>query len=373
MLKRYFFFFVIICIQALNMSMIFAGTSDRSEDGITKDMFIYGSYHRGVLFPHHGSMSYYNEDYINGFELRVGRSFPEIRVARIPDIGVGVYHSNLSNDKVYGNTTSLYAFFSSGFFEDSKLFNFGTTFAGGINYVDNPFHKDDNPFNQSIGSHYNAFIILSLDFKYRITNKLSLYLNPSLVHMSNGRIKLPNTGLNLYNIQFGTKYIINNKEFDISKYSLPKPFEKSKKHRISALSVAGVRQMSTMRYETEFISSILLEYTYSLSPNIRIGAGGDLFFVSDFMIDYIPDDIDYEYNQLKGGLHFSCEIIWDKLSFILHPGLRIYNKEPNEKLFFSRVGIRYNFFSDFFLNCSLKSSSFVAEYIEWGIGYNFNF
>jgi len=368
--SKLFRLFILACIGLVSISSIYA---NGPKDYITKDSFIYGSYHRGMLIGHHGCINYYNEEFINGFDLRLGRSFPEIRNVRSPEIGVGIYHSNLGNADIYGNTTGLYFHFSSSFLNQSQPFGFGTTVSSGINYVSTPYDKENNFINQAIGSHLNAFFILQLDFEYSINNDLLFNLSPSLVHMSNGKVKLPNAGLNLYNIQLGAKHVIDSKKFDKTNHSYSANQTEGKKHRISALSAAAVRQKSLMANETEFISSSLLEYSYKLTPHLRLGAGSNLFYISNFLMAPTTVHHEYEYNKFTGGLHFSCEIVWNKLSFILQPGIRVFHNNPNDRFHFSRVGIRYNPLSDFFVNCSIKSSSFVAEYIEWGIGYNLNF
>lgn len=335
---------------------------------VSKEYFIQGSYHRGMLLPHHNQIAFYNEDYINGIEIKAGKTFPDIRQVRSPVMGLGLYVSNLGNDAVFGMASGLFMFFTTNYIDNPSRLGLGNTVNIGIGNVSKPYDRMDNPLNHAIGSHLNTFIALSMDIQYLLNKDMTLQLSPSLIHLSNGRIKQPNSGLNLYTLQLGLKHVLNRKPQTIT----PPVMEKNNKNRLGVVYAAGLTQSHILDIDhSVFVSSTIVEYSYELTPNSRLGLGSNLFYETSKEIGKPVD------NQIKGtytgGLHLSYEIVWNRLSFILQPGLRLYNDNPNLYPHFARTGIRYRVLSDLLINCSLKSNGFIAEYIEWGLGYNFNF
>jgi hypothetical protein len=360
--------FIVLAILLYSPTYCIVAANNQDQRATGNKLFIEASYHFGSMYPHHSYLQFYNEDYINGFELKAWKHFPNLRPTRPPGIGVGIYHSNLGNRNIYGHNTGVYLSFLSSYFSIKEIFSFSSTVSSGISYASKPFDKEQNPLNQAIGTHLNALIVLSLNFNFQLNSDFSVFVSPSLSHTSNGRIKFPNTGLNLYTIQFGGKYKING----LNAPTLNEPFVKNPKINIVVMYAGGIRQSYKRNPFKEYVSSSIVEVTYSLNPNHRIGIGGNLFqsksltdnlsIIQENVADFTP----------TSGLHFTYEIVWGKLSFTLHPGLMVTMNTITPSKYFTRVGIRYNFFKGLFLNCSLKSAQFSAEYIEWGIGYNLN-
>lgn len=333
--------------------------------------FVQASYHRGSMYPHHEYLRFFNHDYINGFELQLVKSFPHLRPHRPPVIGVGLYHSGLGNRDIYGTITGLNFAFISNYFSLGNVFTLGSTVSSGVSYASKPYNPDSNPFNQAIGSRLNALIVLSIDFKINIDKSLSLFVSPTYTHSSNGKMKLPNTGLNLYALQVGASYTVNQKE--IVPISPELPAKVSSRARIIGLYAAGVRQNSKRNPFAEFASSSMLEFTYSLNANHRIGFGGDIFQSTNITKNLNELQLAEADYTTTYGVHLAYEIVWGKLSFALQPGYMVVPNSLTPSRIFKRVGIRYNVYDGFFVNCSLKATQFAADYIEWGVGYNLNF
>ncbi|MFP4557036.1 MAG: acyloxyacyl hydrolase [Bacteroidales bacterium] len=300
--------------------------------------------------------------------MRLGQNLPNVRYPKAPSIGFGAYYSNLANKDIYGNAIAMYAYFDSQFSDYDRAVSLGSTVASGVSYTGKPYHKKHNPFNQAIGSHLNAFIILSLNLNFKLNADFVLSLSPSLIHNSNGKVKLPNSGLNFHTLKLSATYKVSEKEILLS--NIDNFANKETRNSLVGVLSGGIREENKRNPVSQIVSSVVVEYYRTLFRNGRIGVGGDLFYYSPYLSTLTNDS---EFESFAAGAHFSYEILWGRLSFILQPGIQQRADDQAGLRNFSRVGIRYRLKNNLLLNLSLKSSMFVAEYIEWGFGYNLNF
>ena len=327
-------------------------------------------YNRGFVYPYQDVIQFHNNEYVNGFDFRIGRTFPSINRSRIPTIGLGGYFSNLGSSNLYGNLYSPYLYFESSFIT-RKYFVFGSNVSSGLGWVTKPNHPILNPMNQAIGSHLNVFIVFALDFQFRVSNSLTLSFSPSFIHISNGKIKLPNAGLNMYTLRFGVGY--NIKDEAATAFVNQHTTNYLKPHRLSILLSGGVKEDKKQGPILKGLGGLNTNYSYLLSKNGRAGGGVDLFYIPTTYKYQTEQQVDENPSSWSGGVYLGYEIVWDKLSFVLQQGIRLFNENPYESDFYSRLGVRFRFARKYVANCSLKTNRLTAEYIEWGIGYDFNF
>jgi hypothetical protein len=355
---------LIIILTSLCQNLSAAGV-----DSTLRKTAISAAYYRGLVYPHHEYIQFHNHEYINGVDFRLGRTFPEINSRRIPTIGFGGYMSNLGNSEIFGNVYSGYVYFASPIVK-LKEFTLGTNVSSGLGWITKPNEPSLNPLNQAIGSHLNAFIVLALDFRFWASNNFSVFLGPTLTHNSNGKIKRPNTGLNIFSLKMGAEYIIkSNKAVPSQIVADPNTNDR---HRINFLFSGGIQEDSKQKPIAEGVWGLNTNYSYFLGKNGRAGAGIDMFYIPTEYKYYTENEVVLNPSPWSGGVYLGYEIVWERLSFVLQHGLRLFYENPYESDFYSRVGIRYRFAQRYVVNCSLKTSKLVAEYIEWGIGYDLN-
>lgn len=354
----------------LSQSVVVGSETSHNKDyDVVNQSFFQAAYYRGAVYPHHDYIQFHASGFVNGLDLRVGKNLPKVRPLNPPMLGVGVYASGLGNSRVYGNLYSGFVFFTSQYVT-GKQFSLGTTITSGLGYITRPYHRIDNPMNQANGSHWNAFIQLSLEMQFRVSSDLSIMVSPIYSHASNGRVKLPNSGINTFALRLGANYMLKQSPSAISQVDdltdLPN------RHRITLLFNGGVFEDNKPKPIPCYTLGYAIYYSYYVNPMARVGAGVDMFYIPiDYSI-YPENKMVSDYAPLSGGIHFGYEFVWDKLSFVIQQGVRVLSSNPNESILFSRVGIRYRFANKLFVNCSLKSSKLAAEYIEWGVGYDIN-
>jgi Lipid A 3-O-deacylase (PagL) len=337
----------------------------------TQELKLNAFTHHGYLFPHHKSMTYFTNDDINAFEFSVSRSYQEYNPSHPPDLGLGLYRSNLGNDQVYGKATAAFFNISSEYLKNRCCFYFGTSTSFGISYISKHFDIDENYSNRAIGSHLNAFFVFSFDLKADIGDQWTLSAGPSIVHMSNGNLKQPNYGLNLINARFGLGYRFNVANIEAHPLTYPQltedPFQKN---RYSIVFSGGERQISRQLPENHLVSSLVLDYSRRITYNQALGIGID--FVYDptegrevYVVGARIDPI----VPWHGGIHLSWERIFGPLSIILQPGYKIITPSEHYYYQFNRVGIRYHLKNGLVLNYSIKAHKFAADFFEFGLGW----
>jgi len=81
--------------------------------------------------------------------------------------------------------------------------------------------KGENPNNEPyyyypIGSNLTVFIDLGINSTIRLARKIDLNVGISYTHFSNGSVKLPNLGINVFAPRIGIQYIFNERPEYIS-------------------------------------------------------------------------------------------------------------------------------------------------------------
>jgi len=72
---------------------------------------------------------------------------------------------------------------------------------------------------------------------------------------------------------------------------------------------------------------------------------------------------------MRYGMHLAFEAEFGKLLLAVHLGTYIHAKYIEDGAIYQRVAIRYMVSKNLHANISLKTSSGIAEFTEFGLGY----
>jgi len=112
-----------------------------------------------------------------------------------PSYGFGVYSAFFTNTKKIGNPVAAYGYFNAPFFRLNRLsLNYELAFGYTFNW--NHYDPVTNPTNIAISTDGSVYIEAGLSLKYPIGKRLSCGLGYGFTHYSNGKLKMPNYGLN---------------------------------------------------------------------------------------------------------------------------------------------------------------------------------
>lgn len=369
--------------------------------------------HFGAFWHHHFEMQRFNAHYpaleFSIYQNTFGKKEWEA-VYNYPYIGFTLYHANFGINfennpevgKALGSVFALYPFINYPLVgkEHSQLtFKFGV----GLGFLTKCFDNFENYQNFSIGSHVNAAVNLSFEYRQRITHQLMTVASFGLTHFSNGSTKLPNYGLNTFSAAFGLGYFLRDPRINLTPTKRPEyhPFEFDHKRWFSidmdyGLGFKNVSQTlggdSTHYYSVHDLSThILAPFTqYS-----RVGLG--LSFVLDLSDQTLPDhhvdahgihvtkydpklekNVTYDikaYQMTKMNFSLCYVMTMNRLSYYFEFGWHLkYNKytDLSKGNIFQKVRFRYQIQDNIYAHLSLMTHFGRADYLCFGLGYRLN-
>lgn len=338
---------------------------------------------------HYGYMYFQNDQYHSAlgrycrhtpaFEFSLHRNtYGEHRwevLHNYPSIGFTFYHSGFGNDSIsaeLGKVFALYPFINFPITpgESSRLsFKLGV----GVSYLTNKFDPKDNYHNYAIGSHLNAAINLSFEYRQRIFDRLHWVTSAGLTHFSNGATRAPNMGINIFSVATGLSWYLAPPKAHIDKRLRPKNylFEfDEKRHFITDYQYTmGLKDMS-QQYGTHsyyFVHDLAANFMLQISERDRLGIGVEMVYDNSDKITKPEWDI-----YLKPGFLLTYETVLDRVSFIFNLGMR--NNAPLNSpifgmLFYQKVAARYYFIDGLYATLAFTTYDIKADFISIGIGY----
>lgn len=370
--------------------------------------------HAGLFWHHHFEMQKFNATY-PAFEASVYQhTFGEKEwetVYTYPYIGVTFYHANFGfnfehNPEVgeaLGSVYALYPFinYPLNANEHSQLtFKLGV----GLGYLTKHFENLEHPLYQnfSIGSHLNAAVNLSFEYRQRITPRFMSVASFGLTHFSNGSTKLPNYGLNTFSTALGLAYYLRTPRINMTPTRRPEyqPFEFDHKHWLSldldyGIGFKNVSQTlggdSTAYYRVHDVSAYLLAQFTQYS---RAGVG--LSLVLDMSDQTLPDHfVDesgihitkknpethqqqvYDISTLqmtKLNFNLCYAMTMERLSYYFEFGWHLkYNDftDLSKGNIYQKVTARYQLHDNIYAHLGLMTHFGRADYLCFGLGYRF--
>ncbi len=295
-------------------------------------------------------------------------------VHNYPSIGFTFYYSAFRNDSIskeLGQVFALYPFirFHMVGSERSKLtFKLGV----GLSYLTNKFDPKENYHNFAIGSHVNAAINLSFEYRQIVTKRLYWVTSAGLTHFSNGATRSPNMGINIFSVATGLSWYLKPPKQLIDRRLRPVPylfeFDGKRPFVTDVEYTIGFKDLSQQYGAHQFylVHNGSANFMFQLNERDRLGMG--LEFVYDPSGQVLHPGWDKEI-----GVLLAYEMMLDRVSFMFNVGIR--NNEPipaHAFLFYQKVGARYYFTDHLFAALSFTTYDIKADFISVGIGYHFN-
>ena len=351
--------------------LTFSGFILASPPGNARQIMYQLNLHAGSVLPHYETLAYFNREYVRAFELNAWFRQPQNVSPYNSMAGIGYLFSGLGNRDIYGHNHALfYNLLGRPVIKSLPLrFNIGF----GLAWLTKKYDLETNYFNRAFGSHLNAYAQLGVRGRIPLKeDRLSLNTGLTFNHVSNGAVNAPNLGLNLFTLNAGLEFNTN-QSFAVNDRAM-KDTIPAGKHRFAFILAPGVKQVDRRVDKQIFTSSLIFDYGYRFHPSRSIGLGISLFYNDSWAyIPYIRPEKDHELSPFQSAIHLSWQMNRGPLAFILHPGWYMHHPVPNAPSMTNRLGVKYSFENNLCLQITVKSHWFAtADYIEWGIGYEFN-
>ncbi len=301
-----------------------------------------------------------------------------------PTYGLGLYSAFFRNTKKLGNPIAIYGFFNAPFFKVNQL---SLNYELGLGLTFNWNHLDPvkNPSNVAISADKSVYIDAGISLKYNLTNRFALNLGYGFTHFSNGRLKMPNKGLNTGATKISLSYALSDDPIYFKKDTRPL-FSGSYEWIISAYGgsrnviytgtdVNLATSMKGINYAVYGISNTL---NRQIDYKSKIGVGITMEFNGSQNSQIVVEGANLDEAELPFDRHLavsvypSYELIINRLSVIIQPGIYLYRMKSSDMTpaFYQRIGVKYHFLKDSYFGINLRACNFYeSDFIEWSIGH----
>lgn len=288
-----------------------------------------------------------------------------------PRTGFSFFFVNFGNPEILGNSYALYTFIEPLIGAARKVYG-SIRFGLGPVYLDNVYDSVDNPYNRLYSSPLSFVVLLNAGINYRPSDNLTLRISGYFNHISNGGIKMPNSGINYPTLSLGLDYRIR-----------PVPFQYYIKDKSEPLIpykgrfdvvIFGTGKTDIKGDERYPVAGILTSYIHVLGRVSGLMTG--LEFTADYAdkheIERIAStsgagEVDHKYIAALLG----HDLLLGRFNFQIQLGAYLYSPFKRMDPVYERYALSYYFFKPFYLGVSLKAHRYVADFLDIRLGYSF--
>lgn len=332
--------------------------------------------HYGFVAPHHDNIVHLTSQHFGMTELNLfmrtnGDNYWE-QQHKYPLKGISFLYTDLGGNPYLGRAAAVIPYLNFQLTKGQKVglwFRFGV----GAGYLSRRFDRTENHKNIAIGSHFNAAIQMMYELRWRIVPRLDFCAGLGLTHFSNGAIKVPNLGINIFTLSSGLAYKLNRTE-------LPRKVSETtevldRKWEFSAFAVFGFSELyaayGPKYYAFMFSGSALKPIGHR--GKRKIGIGLDISWdaaVVESMLR-ISQEFSHPAEAIRPGLSFTHRMDFSRLSILMQLGFYPYTKYKDDGYIYDRLALQYRFGKHYMIHLGLKTHLFKADMIEYGVGYRF--
>ena len=340
----------------------------RSQDSIPS-FGVKATYHYGFIAPHKPLVNEIIKGHTQITELSFYRNTTGKRqweqYFNHPKTGISAMVINTGNPESLGMAYGLFPYVE--YPLNHWKINWNLKIGYGVGYIQKPFNRTSNYKNLAIGSHFNALIFINSLWNYEVSKNLNTSLGLSITHFSNGSLKRPNLGINLFSVNYGVGY-----RFGSTKAK--QVFNEVNKEKVWNSSLAlstGVKEIPPIGGKKYVVSSLAYLWLKTTSNKSSFGGGVDLFYNTSLepLILRVQQEEPGSMANYRIGLNGTYALSMGKLSLLFQVGGYAYTAYKDNGNIYSKLVSRYSVTDKLFLNLALKTHFAVADYIEYGIGY----
>lgn len=296
-----------------------------------------------------------------------------------PVWGVGATYTNYGIDSIYGSAIGLYPFLQTYIIRGEHL---KWTLRGGmgIGYVTRHYERAPtwDTLNNAIGSAVNNFTLIETDLRYRITTNWTLQAGINFSHLSNGAMKQPNLGINMYGAHIGLRYWLDSDRprlIDRERPKLPNRFLVQARLGI-AFNESGTTDGPI--YPT-YLASAFVSRRYKSRNKIYIGL--DYSYHTRIYAFQRNNEINVgkeAANSWKSAVFIGHEWMFGQMALVAQIGYYLKDAALRQDPYYEKIG--YNYYlvrnehgalKELCLTMLLKTHKSIAELVEFGLGIGF--
>ena len=290
-----------------------------------------------------------------------------------PHIGFAASYFNYGVPDELGSVYTLTTYLD-GSLNNRKKFQWRLNIGTGFVYSTKTFDENKNPENKAISSKISYVLRGTIHHEIELNPHYFLNLNLAFRHYSNGKLNIPNNGMNFPAVGIGVRYIPHPQhityEKDTSRYI-------DRKIHLNMTAATAWREV--LREDSKhraYSASLYLSRQITPYNTILLGVDGFLYDqesvqkaknVYNAQNNIENDTSDPDGRQL--ALTIGTELMLGKMMVIFQGGFYIYKPQNfYESTWYQRYGFKYYVTPHFYPQVTLKSHSRTADMVEFGMG-----
>lgn len=338
------------------------------------------SYHYGKILKHR---EYFRPE-VKGptnlvsfnYEKQTDGSFFWHEYLNYPRLGISLIAGDFGDREVFGR---IYGFSGNVSFcmLRRSFVDIYFTLSTGLAFIDRQYHPVDNFDNNVIGSKLNNYTAFSFSANWRLINQWRLISGVSYHHFSNGNYQKANLGINVPVVFAGLQYEFQ--EVQTEQSPLTETFNA---FNFFVRAGFGMHEGGLPGGPKYPVYTTSLAGGYSFSPVSRLFVGVDATYdiaKREFLImQEIESGNEAVLNSIFGSVIIGNELLLGKLGIYKSLGFYVLKSDEFTNKIFTKIGLQYYPFVDvnipakgFFIGTYLKSHQAVADFVEFGAGWQF--
>lgn len=329
------------------------------------------TYHFGAILPHRQIVNENVEGHTFAAELSFYKQTTGKKdwqqVYNYPSIGISALGMDLGNPNELGNAFGVFPFIELPL--NKRKINWRLKMGYGLGYITKPFDVETNYKNVVVGSPINALIYLNMGFDTKLTNWLSSSAGLSLIHFSNGSFARPNLGVNIASLNFGFKYRFGSTDNKL----VTEILGREKLWKKQFMFGLGIKEIPPVKGPKYFVNSYSFNMIKQGKAKSSYGFGVDAFYNSSLRDLILTKDENYQttrWDYYRLGVVGIYSLDFGDISLLIEAGGYLFTPHKKQGYIYNRVTTRYNVGDRLFLNLGLKTHFAVADFVEFGLGYN---
>jgi hypothetical protein len=364
-------------LLTLSLVLTLSTQSAMSQDVKKRTSFLSVNAHAGSNYYPGGELEDELEGGYTGLDFRYGwQSYEEDHwsaVFNYANYGVGYWVGDIGDEAVFGTPMALYGFINFPIYRAKSIeLSLGPAFGLGFNLE--PFDPVTNAQNDLTGGQYAGYLNFNIGAAVKLTESLDLSIGGDFIHMSNGGIKQPNTGFDMYGGHLGLRFHIDRRKiFPEASYNtmLPEKREKDKtrKSQVNIFQAIGVDQkLEDQGTDIDYtVATTTLEYQFRFNEIHGMTAGLNLFYDSSVKTDELYPE--YE-TTLFPGVHVGYDLHFWRLAIRPQLGYLVTEAGQNLKAgLFARLALSADLTNKLYFMMAVKSiNGLKADWADFGLG-----
>jgi hypothetical protein len=337
-------------------------------------LWVEGKCYYGFIIPHHENMLHLTNRHFNMFEISISEASSGDRLweqlHKYPIKGISLLYTDLGDSPHLGKAIGVFPYLNFQLTKGEKI-NLFFRYSTGLGYITKPFSRTENYKNIAIGSHVNAMIQLLYEMRWKPAPRLEITVGASLTHFSNGVIKVPNLGINIASLNTGLAWKLNKNPNERRRNEIPE-FDK-KKWEFNVIAMGGISELYAA-YGPKFPGfGITASFLKPVSLKRKIGIGLDITYNGANVESLIRLGMAPKNNVevTRPGLAFTHKMEFSHLAIVMQLGSYMYTKFKKDGYIYDRIALQYTIKGHYIVHLGLKTHLFVADMVEYGIGYRF--